>query len=338
MPAKNSKRKSNVGEGEDGLAAKKAKNLQIYEKMKLEAEANKKKAAEKKQQENKSNTKSRRTTIAATSSSRSQKVVEKPPRRSVGAAKIDKKPTPSRRASSRRIVPPSASVSSEDEEEEEGDDPFARLVQQSNSRPNSGNSASGRSEPPSENIYAQVYTQPSSRPPSKRQRDFLKRQKELFEKAQKGYHSSDDSESEEEEEEEDLEVEVEVEEAKAKAKKVARGARPEEPTAAAASACISAVAGAGGRKDEMMMQIDAILFSIVAFFLGFLLVIGVYLTLTSLDMNYLFTSLFGSTFTDLSGHIQGMAKRIGLLSIALVMTFGAIEIFLWFNRRANRKV
>ena len=93
-----------------------------------------------------------------------------------------------------------------------------------------------------------------------------------------------------------------------------------------------------GRKDEMMMQIDLILFSIVSFLLGALLVVGMYFILTSLDLTNIFTFLFGTTFTDLGGHIQGMTKRVTLLVLTLCLAFGAMEIFLWFNRRANRKV
>jgi hypothetical protein len=83
----------------------------------------------------------------------------------------------------------------------------------------------------------------------------------------------------------------------------------------------------------MMMQIDAILYSIACTILGALLVFGVYYTLVFLESTPSVVSL-----PQVGEHVQGMGKRVAMLSVAVAMIFAGFEVFLWINRRANRRV
>lgn len=329
-----------------GAPAKKAmtreeKNRAFFEKMTREAEEIKKERVAKEQAEVNAKTKAkdRRQTIAATSSSRQQMSAEKPkpgrksiavptksssvaPRRkSVGVVKNS--PSVARRRESIGVVKkspagtsrstPESSEGEESSDSSSEEDEFDRLVARKKSHKSAVKPVS---EAVVENEYAKVYSQ-TSRPPSKRQLAYLQRQKELYDKAQRGYHSSDDSESESESSTNDQ-----------KETTTTDSSQNESPVQTE-SAAVATVRG----KDDMMMQIDAILYSIACTILGALLVFGVYYTLVFLESTPSLVSL-----PQVGEHVQGMGKRVAMLSVAVAMIFAGFEVFLWINRRANRRV
>lgn len=300
------KRKTDSGAGSPNTKkSKNEKNLELFEKMKKEADENKRKAELNRQAEAEKKKTNRRTTIAATSTSRPQKP-NIPKNRSRNSIVATRKP-PQSRLSTHSTPEPSSS--SEDESSFEEDE-FDRLVQ----RGGKSRGSSGKIDKvTSQNEYAKVYTRTSSRNPSKRQSDFLKHQEEMFNKARRGYRSSDDSESEEE---------------SVVPKKSAKSVVALQNETSA----VTSAAWPKG-KDDMMLQIDSILYSIVSMLLGVFLVVVVFVA-----MNFLDSSPAIATLPGIGAYFHGAAKRVSMLVIGLAVTFVGYEVFKWLSKRANRKV
>jgi len=298
--------------------SKNDKNMELFEKMKREADENKRIAEQKRQAEAQSRKPNRRTTIAATSTSRPPQNVnatQKPSRRSINVPK----PSPHSSRGSRRSTPESEPPSQSEEDSSSEEDEFDRLVQRRSSK--SGRSSGRKGISASQDEYAKVYTRPSSRTPSKRQTDFLKRQEDLFNQASRGYHSSDDSESEAES---DAEGEPVV------PKKSAKSTKPAVVSQKEAS---SAATGAWPKgKDDMMLQIDSILYSAVSMILGVLLVVVLFVAMNFLDSSGAVTALPG-----VGAYFHGAAKRVSMLVVALAITFVGYEVFKWLSQRANSR-
>lgn len=81
----------------------------------------------------------------------------------------------------------------------------------------------------------------------------------------------------------------------------------------------------------------SIFYSIAVFFLGALLVVGIFFTITTVDFDIPLQVFFGMKYAVLSDKVKTVSKNTLMLALVLCILYGGIETFMWFQRRAHSR-